>query len=271
MMEQETINVISSNPTYQFRCLPEEKKFIQEEIAKSGLPPAKFIKTAVEAFSIQGEGADSEAKKALGEADALTTRLNALIRAQLVKAIEMQAQAKKDSEGQQAERMEFDAQQKEMEVTLQKEFERKYKEKESELKYALEKVEGELRFEIEKKERETLVLLEKIEGLDSKYNGLERDYSALKQQHSDSLRVFEVTDDRLMETKRKVIDLEGKLKLQEETIRRNQELSVRCAVLETQMDSLRKEHQLKMEFLEKEIRLELMGEKKKAHLEQNHE
>ncbi|BBH54745.1 hypothetical protein [Fluviispira sanaruensis] len=270
-MEQEIINHSSANSTYQFRCQPEEKKFLQEEILKSGLPPAKFIKTAVEAFAIQGECEGSEAKKALLEVDSLTSRLNGLIRAQLVQAIELQVQSKKDIEAHKVERIELEEHKKSIEEKLTGEFEQKAKVMEEEFYQSLAEKEGNWKTEFARKEKEMISLLEKVEALEVKCRGLERDYSAVKQQHTDSLRMFEVTDDRLMETKKKLMELEGKFKLHEETLKENQELKLRYAVQEAQMDALRKEHSLKLEHLEKEIRLEMRVEKTNVPVKQFYE
>ena len=85
------------NKTYSVRCSTfEEKTFLQNAVQKSGLSPATFIKSAVEAFLIQNNEEEKEVKKAFAEVDSIINRLSQLTKSEFIKAFEMQRQAKKE-------------------------------------------------------------------------------------------------------------------------------------------------------------------------------
>lgn len=82
----------ASNTPWQIRCTTEQKRFFQKFVESTGMNAADAVMKSFEAFRIQIEDDNNESKQILLEADSLVSRLQKMIRSQLVTAIEKQKQ-----------------------------------------------------------------------------------------------------------------------------------------------------------------------------------
>lgn len=252
MTIEETNSKIDSK--YQFRCTPEERDFFQEEVARSGLKPLQFFKTAVETLKVQNTPEESEQKKALAEVDILTNRLNQLNRSQLMIAFEMQEQAKKELRELNKERGEFEEYKKGLEDKLQEEFKQKNQELEAKFNALVLQNEEKQRLELEAKEKETLSLRDALENQEAKINKLLNEYAILQKQLDDKNKLNIAYEDREFEAKKKIMELEDRLKKAELNALSIQKLEIDKAVLLEKLESIKKEEALKRENIELKLK-----------------
>jgi len=237
-MNIEEINTSKLDIKYQFRCTSEERDYFQEEVAKSGLKPLQFFKTAVENLKIQSSPEESEQKKALAEVDNLTNRLNQINRAQLILAFEMQDQAKKSWQDLHKEREEFAEYKNNLEVKLEEEFEVKRKDIEVKFNATIAQNEEHQKSELELKEKEMLSLREEIENQGAKQNKILNDYVVLSKQFDDKNKLNIAYEEREFEAKKRIMDLEEKLKKQDFMFESIRKLEIENAVLKAQNENL---------------------------------
>lgn len=238
-MTIEETNTSKIDPRIQFRCSTvEERDFFQNEINRSGMKPQQYFKAAVEALKMQVLPEESEQKKALAEVDLLTSRLNQINRAQLIIAFEMQDQAKKELQQINKEREEFDNYKKGLEVKLWEEFKLKSKDVEDKFNTAMSQKEERQKQELEEKEKEMLSLREKIENQSAKYNKILNDYVALNKQFDDKNKLNIAYEEREFEDKKRIMELDDKLKKHEILVEVIHKLEIQNAVLKSQNESL---------------------------------
>lgn len=252
MTLEETNSKIDSK--YQFRCTPEERDFFQEEVARSGLKPLQFFKTAVETLKVQNTPEESEQKKALAEVDILTNRLNQLNRSQLMIAFEMQEQAKKELQELNKERGEFEEYKKGLEAKLSEDFERKNQELEAKFNDLVLQNEEKQKFELEAKEKETLSLRDALENQEAKMNQLLSDLAILKKQFEDKNKLNIAYEEREFESRKRIMELEERIKKAELNSLSIQKLEIDKAVLMEKIEFIKKEEALKREYLELKLK-----------------
>nr|BFD33532.1 hypothetical protein GTC16762_31510 [Pigmentibacter ruber] len=254
-MTIEEVNTSKIDPRIQFRCSSiEEREFFQNEINRSGMKPQQYFKAAVEAFKMQTLPEESEQKKALAEVDILTNRLNQLNRSQLLIAFEMQEQAKKELQELNRERGEFEEYKKGLEGKLQEEFERKNQELEAKFTDLVLQNKEKQRFELEAKEKEILSLRDIIENQEAKMNQLLSDLAILKKQLEDKNKLNSAYEEREFEAKKKIMELEERLKKAELNALSIQKLEIDKAVLLEKLESIKKEEALKRENIELKLK-----------------
>lgn len=238
-MTLEEISSLKIDPRIQFRCSSiEERDFFQNEINKSGMKPQQYFKAAVEAFKMQVLPEESEQKKVLSEVDSLTNRLNQLNRSQLIIAFEMQEQAKKELQELNCEKEEFEEYKKSLEVKLWDEFDLKSKETEARFDTIFAQKEERQKQELDAKEKEMLSLREEIENQGAKYNKLLNDYFVLNKQFDDKNKLNIAYEEREFDYKKRIIELDEKLKKYDLMFDSTRKLEIENAVLKAQNESL---------------------------------
>ncbi len=237
-MTIEETNTSKLDIKYQFRCTPEERDFFQEEVAKSGLKPLQFFKTAIETLKVQSSSEESSQKKTLTEIDNLTNRLNQINRSQLILAFEMQEQAKKDLQELNKTKEEFEEYKKSFEVKLWDEFDHKSKNIEAQFNTSLAQKEERQKQELEEKEKENLSLREEIENQSAKYNKLLNDYVVLNKQFDDKNKLNIAYEEREFDSKKRIMEFEEKLKKYDLMFDLMRKLEIQNAVLKSQNESL---------------------------------
>ena len=252
-MTMEEVNTSKIDSKYQFRCTPEERDFFQEEVARSGLKPLQFFKTAVETLKVQNTPEESEQKKALAEVDILTNRLNQLNRSQLMIAFEMQEQAKKELRELNKERGEFEEYKKGLEAKLNEEFELKNQELEAKFNALVLQNEEKQRLELEAKDNEILSLRDTIENQEAKMNQLLNDHVILRKQFEDKNKLNIAYEEREYESRKRIMELEEKLKNFDKMADLVKHLEIKNAVLESKIESINNENKIKIDHLNKEI------------------
>ena len=258
-MNIEESNTSKIDPRIQFRCTSvEERDFFQNEINKSGMKPPQYFKAAVDAFKMQALPEESEQKKALSEVDALTNRLNQINRSQLILAFEMQDQAKKELQELNKEREEFENYKKSLEVKLWEEFEVKSKDVEVKFNAAMAQKEERQKQELEVKENEMLSLREEVENQGSKYNKILNDYVVLNKQFDDKNKLNIAYEEREFDSKKRIMELEEKLKKYDLMFDSTRKLEIENAVLKTKNEGL-SQQVLKHENKEIKIHEQISG------------
>jgi hypothetical protein len=261
-----------SNTPWQIRCTAEQKRFFQKFVESTGLNASEAVLKAFESFQIQSEDENNESKKILLEADILVSRLQTMIRSQLVTALEKQKQC--DEERNLLEK-EKDKYQFFYDETLNKvKFE--FEEERTSLINKLQEESNNIksRYELKEKEseKEFITLKEHCEILESKLQLIEREKASIQKQYSESLRLYELTDENLLEQKIKVKNLESKLNDYNNLKNKVFDLDKENSALKMKMDYLLKEETLKREALEKDLKrdfeIECMKLKQDFHIEQ---
>ena len=254
-MTLEETSSLKIDPRIQFRCSSiEERDFFQNEINRSGMKPQQYFKAAVEAFKMQALPEESEQKKALAEVDLLTNRLNQINRSQLMIAFEMQEQAKKELQELNRERGEFEEYKKGLEDKLQEEFKQKNQELEAKFNDLVLQNEEKQRFELQTKEKEILTLRDALENQEAKMNQLLSDHLILKKQFEDKNKLNIAYEEREFESKKKIMELEERLKKSELNSLSIQKLEIDKAVLLEKLESIKKEEALKRENIELKLK-----------------
>ena len=113
-------------------------------------------------------------------------------------------------------------------------------------------------YQKEKKETENqiLSLKEQLEEKDAVLKKELREKDIFQKQTTESLRLYEIADERLMELRMKTKELEEQLRDFHSTKEKNVALEKEVTVLQVKFDGLVKEEQLKRDYLEKDLRRE---------------
>ena len=245
-----------SNTPWQIRCPPEQKQFFQQFVAQSGLTAQEAIARSFESFRIQ-ISEDAESKQALLEFDSLIMRLQSMMRAQLVVALEKQKQCEEEKKGLDQEKDKYHELYSEMSIRIENEFEVKKNELYAENLKNINLLKADFEEKIKTVEKNILDLRLKNENLESSLQKSEREKIIIQKQYQDSLRAYEIADDRLMELKEKNKSLQEKLANYELLREKNLSLEKEVAVLHVKLDATIREESIKREYMEKEIRREL--------------
>lgn len=239
------------NKTYSVRCSTfEEKTFLHNAVQKSGLSPATFIKSAVEAFLIQNNEEEKEVKKAFAEVDNIINRLSQLTKSEFIKAFEMQRQAKKELQELDVQTNELEASKINLGADLKDEFEKKIKENDEKYNAIIAQKEECFNNEFEAINKENISLREKIESEESKYNKVLNELNALKKQHEDKTKLLNSYEEREFDLRKKVMNLEEQLKKSEIDTLKIHELKISNAVLTEKCESIKREETAKRDYLE---------------------
>jgi chromosome segregation ATPase len=250
------------NKTYSVRCSTfEEKTFLHNAVQKSGLSPATFIKSAVEAFLIQNNEEEKEVKKAFAEVDNIINRLSQLTKSEFIKAFEMQRQAKKELQELDVQTNELEASKINLEADLKDEFEKKIKEIDEKYKVLIHQKEEGYEKELEAKDKELLSLREEFEGQEAKYRKLLNDYTALSKQFDDKNKLNIAYEERNDEANKRIMELEEKISKSASEAEKVRKLEVECAILKEKIESIRREEGIKRDYLELSL--------KNLHVNQN--
>lgn len=251
------------------KCSQEQKEILQKKAAESGKNVAQFLVDSVQTSAIKEalSVANKETKKEFSEIDNLIERLNNLIYAKVYTLIEKEQTAEELKTS--LARKENDCQKdyQDLKSQLTKEFDEKKSQLKHELDLILSEEKKKYQEEISKKELESIGFQEKIEQLDAKIEALEREKNTLQKQYTESMRSYEIADERLMEFRLKIKDLEEKLKNFDSTREKNNSLEKEVTVLQVKLESLVKEEALKREYFEKDLKREF--EMKISQLKQN--
>ncbi len=245
-----------SNAPWQIRCSPEQKRSFQKFVEGTGMNASDAIMQAFEAFKIQNEEENSESKKVLLEADSLIMRLQTMLRSQLLTAIEKQKQCSEEKNSLEEEKTKYYNYYADIMSKLEKEFEEKKGILEKNFEEKLKNFQDQFEVQVKNKELECMNLNEKYEKLESDFQRLERDKNTLQKQYTESMRLYEISDERLMECRQIISELQEKLKNFDATKERNNVLERELTIQQVKFDSLIKEEALKREYLEKDLRRE---------------
>ena len=240
------------------KCSHEQKEILQKKAAESGKSVAQFLVESVQMSAMKEvlSDANKETKKEFSEIDNLIERLNHLIYAKVYTLIEKEKMAEdlKISLTRKEDECEKDYQ--ELKENLTKEYTEKKDILKNEVELVLKDERQKYTSEIKQKEIELISASEKIEHLEQKVKNFERDKEIIQKQYTESMRSYEIADERLMELRIKVKDLEEKLKTFEVTKEKNTSLEKENTILQVKFDSLIKEEALKRDYLEKDLRRE---------------
>ena len=168
---------------------------------------------------------------------------------------------KKQSLDLESEQIVLEKEKKSFEENLRSEYEEKINQIEFDFNEKLGIQREEFEEKISLKEGERLTVLEKYEELEIKYTRLEKEFSSLQQQNKNNLKLIEISDDRLLETKIRVKDLEDKLQKQDALFERVRSLEIENAVLKSKNDGL-SQQMLKYESKELKIHEPVLGANK---------
>lgn len=237
MQETDKETQMEGMGNWQVRCSNKDLKFFKEVTSKFNMTAPQVVKLAFENLLLN-QDKESESNKVLTEVDAIMTRLHNTIRSHVLLNFEKEEQLKKQSLDLESEQVAFENEKKSMESKLKLEFDEKVKKIELEYNEKLEIQIIEFDEKISLKDGEILDLREKYEELESKYNLIEKEYITLQQQHKNNLRLIEISDDRFMETKMKVKELESKLQNQDILSEKVRTLEIENAVLKTKYDNM---------------------------------
>lgn len=85
--------------------------------------------------------------------------------------------------------------------------------------------------------------------MESELENEKRTRTTVQKQHQESMRLYEIADERLMEFREKIKDLEEKLRGYEIVKEKNNSLEKEILVLQVKYDSLAREENIKREYL----------------------
>lgn len=252
-MEIEQSNQKDTRYTIRFAS-NEEKNFVQEAISKSGLSPGVLVKKAIEMQLLLQNNEDSKTKKLIGKIDELTHRLNQMLRAEALAALELETQAEEKLKQLEAEKEDLEKER----VALEGQFRELFKQKEIELKDEYDKKweEKEQEYQLESKELNSkiLSLKDKIENDESYLNKLNSEFNILKKQFEDKIKLLNSYEIRELDLTKKNLELEERLKKSEIDHLSLQKLEIDKAVLLEKLESIKKEEALKRENLELKLK-----------------
>ena len=268
--------------TWLVKCTHAQKEVLQKNAADSGKAVAQFLVDSVQRSLLKDalSESDEETRKEFSEVDDLIERLNHLIYAKMYVLIEKQKKADelKVSLAQREEECASDYEK--LQEALKKEFAEKQVKIMDKM---IEEIEYEKKIyqsKLQKKESELIIALKNAETLEEKLEKIEREKEILQKQYTESMRSYEISDERLMECRLKIKEQEEKLRGFEATKEKNSSLEKELTILQMQlesfknesalkMESLLKEETMKREYLEKDLRREheikLMKLNKEAH------
>ncbi len=252
-----------SNTPWQIRCSPEQKRSFQKFVEATGLNAQEAIARAFEAFKIQSSE-DSQSKKVLFEFDSMIERLQSMMRSQIIAALEKQKQCDEEKVQLENEKSKYHSFYDENLSKIKTDFETEKNNLKIEFEEKLKKSQEQFEIQIKNKELESVKLNEKYEKLDTDFQKFEREKSTLQKQYTESMRSYEISDERLMECRLKIKELEEKLRNFEATKEKNTALEKENTILQLKLDSLVKEEALKREYLEKDLRREFEMERLKG-------
>lgn len=252
-MEIEQSNQKDARYTIRFAS-SEEKNFVQEAISKSGLSPGVLVKKAIEMQLLSQNNEDSKTKKLIGKIDELTHRLNQMLRAEALAALELETQAEEKLKQLEAEKEDLEKER----LALEGQFRELFKQKEIELKDEYDKKweEKEQEYQLESKELNSkiLSLKDKIENDESFLNKLNSEFNILKKQYEDKIKLLKSYEIRELDLTKKNLELEERLKKSEIDYLSLQKLEIDKAVLLEKLESIKKEEALKRENLELKLK-----------------
>lgn len=260
-MEQiEGAEVAQKSPvtTWLVKCTHAQKEVLQKNAADSGKAVAQFLVDSVQRSLLKDALSDSdlETRKEFSEVDDLIERLNHLIYAKMYVLIEKQKKA---------EELKASLTQKENDCSqdyekLQSDLKKQYEEKERSLTdkvvQEIQEAKNACQDKLQEQESELMTALEKIEALEERLKKTEREKEGLQKQYTESMRSYEISDERLMECRLKIKELEDKLRGFDATKEKNYALEKELTILQVKFDGLVKEETLKREYLEKDLRRE---------------
>ncbi len=244
-----------SNTPWQIRCSPEQKRFFQKFVEATGLNAQEAIARAFEAFKIQSSD-DSQSKKVLFEFDSMIERLQSMMRSQIIVALEKQKQCDEEKTQLESEKSKYQSFYDETLSKIKTDFETEKTSLKMELEEKFKTSQIQFEIQLKNKELEFVKFNEKYEKLDADFQRLDREKSTLQKQYTESMRSYEISDERLMECRLKIKELEEKLRNFEATKEKNSALEKENTILQLKLDSLAKEEALKREYLEKDLRRE---------------
>lgn len=242
---------------WQVRCSNKDLKFFKEVTSKFNMTAPQVVKLAFENLLLN-QDKESESNKVLTEVDAIMTRLHNTIRSHVLLNFEKEEQLKKQALEMETEQISLENEKNLLESNLKSEYEEKMKKIEFEFHEKIEIQVEEFEEKISLKEGELLSLIEKYEEYEAKYKNLEKEYSTLQQQNKNNLRLIEISDDRILETKMKLKELENKLQNYDSLIEKLRSLEIENAVLKTKNEGLNQQV-LKHENKEIKIHEQISG------------
>lgn len=247
------------NPTaWLVKCSHEQKEILQKKAAESGKSVAQFLLNSVQMSAMKEvlNDANKETQKEFLEIDNLIERLNHLIYAKVYTLIEKEKMAEDLKTSLTRKENECQKDYQELKNNLTKEMDERREQLKNEAEFTLVEERQKFNAELSKKEQELMLSIEKVEQLEIKCSNFERDKNTLQKQYTESMRSYEIADERLMEFRLKIKELEEKLKHFEATREKNNSLEKEVTVLQVKLESLVKEETLKREYLEKDLRRE---------------
>ena len=247
------------NPTaWLVKCSHEQKEILQKKAAESGKSVAQFLVESVQISAMKEVStcANKETQKEFSEIDNLIERLNHLIYAKVYTLIEKEKMADDLKTSLTRKENEYQKDYQELKNNLTKEMDERRVHLKNEAELTLVEERQKFNAELSKKEQELMLSIEKVKQLEIKCSNFERDKNTLQKQYTESMRSYEIADERLMEFRLKVKELEEKLKHFEATREKNNSLEKEVTVLQVKLESLVKEETLKREYLEKDLRRE---------------
>lgn len=246
---------------WQVRCTFDDKKFFQEVSAKFNMPVSQVLRLAFENLLLNDE-TNSESKKVIQEVDLLTTRLNQLIKAQLYIAFEAQQQSKSELLKLLEEKESLNQFSEVLKNSLEQEYEQKTKEFESQCNETFHHNLSELNAQLSQKEKENFTLLENIEKLNADNGTQSQQLSLMQKELIDKNKLLNTYEEREFDLKKKVFELEEKVKSQNIDTLRIQKLEVENAVLQERIEALKNEDKLKQQFIELQLKMSEKSQKR---------
>jgi hypothetical protein len=254
-MEQENTNLSNDN-RYTIRFASnDEKKFIQESILKSGIQSGTFIKNAVDSFLLQQHEDNSKSKKVIAKIDDLTHRLNQMLRSEALAALELEKQSHEKLQEIETLKEELELEKTTVEEKLKREFEQKVSQLQ-EISLQKERQQQQSFSEkIAECENEKLDLKEQLEEIQAKYNKVFQELTVFKKQLEDKIKLLIKHEEQEFDLKKKVIDLEEKVKKHDIDTLRIQKLEIENAVLQERIEALKNEDKLKQQMIELQLKM----------------
>ncbi|RDB37357.1 MAG: hypothetical protein DCC88_00080 [Spirobacillus cienkowskii] len=251
-----TEDITTTNNRYTIRFTSnDEKNYIQESILKSGISPGIFIKNAVDSLLLQQQDGNSKAKKVIAKIDDLTQRLNHMLRSEALAALELEKQAQEKLQDIEKLKEELEQEKLGLEEKLKREFEQKVSQlQEISLQKELQKQQS-FSEKIAECENEKLDLKEQLEEIQAKYNKVFQELTVFKKQLEDKIKLLIKHEEQEFDLKKKVIDLEEKVKKHDIDTLRIQKLEIENAVLQERIEALKNEDKLKQQMIELQIKM----------------
>ena len=187
-------------------------------------------------------------------------RLQAMVRSQLVIAIEKQKQCHEEKLQLEQEKAKYQEFYDETFSKIKSDFDLEKEEQEKIFQENIKQLKNNFDSELNNREKLFYDLKEKYEKLELEVQKLDKEKSLIQKQYQESMRSYEIADERLVECRAKIKDLEEKLRNFEIIKEKNISLEKELFILQVKFESLIKEEALKREFLEKELKRDLKFE-----------